>query len=250
MLSKVLTLVQSKVALAVIGALAVSGGGAAVATAATGHVPFTNIEVSGHVSGTSTSGKSEANTHAHTVSVEGVLKSYSGSTISVQPHTGSAVSITVNSNTRVNGEHASKLSDLSKAVGHDVEVSATKDSKGNLTAWKVTVEGATNSSESQSNDHSGDTNESSHAQGTPEATHAAETRDLSGTVTAVSGTSFTVKTQTGTTVQVTISSQTRFQGVASALSSVKTGMRVSVQGTYQGQTTFSATFVETEMADH
>jgi hypothetical protein len=57
----------------------------------------------------------------------------------------SATTIHVNSKTEVNGEHASSLKDLSKNIGQKVQVQATRQSGGTLLAWKITIEGVTNS---------------------------------------------------------------------------------------------------------
>jgi hypothetical protein len=60
----------------------------------------------------------------------------------------SAVSVSVTCDTRVNGEHASSLADLANAVGHKVQVQATKQGDA-WVATKVTVEGNGDSHEGQ-----------------------------------------------------------------------------------------------------
>src|SRR5215469_18881305 len=149
MLSKALLVVKSKAALAILGVLVVGGGGTAVAVTATGgNVPVLSTLV-GHASHTTTKtpgAGNSASSHAHTVSLEGVLKGYiaSANTISVLGNGAtSATTIDVNSSTTVNGVHATALADLSKAIGKKVQVQATKQTDGTLLAWKITVEAAT-----------------------------------------------------------------------------------------------------------
>ncbi len=162
MLSKVLSVVKSKAAIAVLG-VALVGGGTVAAIAATGHqLPLTgtHADATAKPDATHDAGKN----HGHTVSIEGVLKSYSNGSISVQAKDGKSTTIVVNGDTRVNGDRVSKLSDLSKNIGHKVEVQADKQSNGTLVAWKVTVEGATGDASSHgdgssnSNSNNGDSN--------------------------------------------------------------------------------------------
>lgn len=162
MLSKVLTVVKSKAALAVLGVVLV-GGGAAAAYAATGHqVPLTSNQ--GNASAKSgDNGKPDAthnthNNHGHTVSIEGVLKGYNAgaATISVESRDGnSTTTITVNAGTRINGDQASALADLARNIGHRIEVQADKQSNGKIVAWKVTVQGATASVSVHDNSNGG-----------------------------------------------------------------------------------------------
>lgn len=182
MLSKLALLLQSKTALAALGVLLVGSGGTAVAvTAASGHVPFTNISMpSSHTSAPSGSmpamqqtpaPQTTANAHANSVTIEGVLRATTASTtatatattattatttatgamttaqtaitsISVQtPGSKKVVTILVNAQTRVTGK-AHTLAQLAKHRGHRVQVQADKTGT-TLTAWKVTVEGMT-----------------------------------------------------------------------------------------------------------
>jgi hypothetical protein len=74
----------------------------------------------------------------------------------------SPCTITVNTTTTVNGEHASALADLANAIGHKVQVQA--DKQGNSwVASKVTLEGA-----------AGDDTHTPKTDATPEATHGVE----------------------------------------------------------------------------
>jgi hypothetical protein len=219
MLSKLTLLVKSKVALAVIGAVLVAGGGTAAA-AATGHLSVGGLP---HAASTHAPDATEAaGAHAHTVALEGTLKGYdSGAgTISVLGvNDSTATTICVDSKTEVNGAQASKLSDLTAAVGHKVQVQATKPSSGScaLLAWKVTVEGADNNGGSGSGQGSG---------------HAQKTMD--GAITSVGSGSFVIKLGDGTTETVTVSSATRFAGRAHSLADLKAGDKVVVVGTDQG----------------
>lgn len=141
MMAKVLSVVKSKAALAVLG-VALVGGGTVAAFAATGHqLPITSTNANGAAKPDTSHGAGKK--HGHTVSIEGVLKGYSGGTISVQSKDGTSTTITVNASTRINGDQVSALGDLAKNIGHKVEVQADKQSGGKLVAWKVTVEGAT-----------------------------------------------------------------------------------------------------------
>jgi hypothetical protein len=233
MVSKALLVVQSKVALAVLGVVLVAGGGAAVAAAAAGaHVPVLSGLVGHSTTKTHDTG-SDASSHAHTISVEGVLQGYNAGagTISVVEHGDtSATTIDVNSKTEVNGDHASSLGDLSKVIGHKVQVQVTRQSNGSLLAWKITVEAATGS---QGQGQSG-----GQGQGQGQQT------ELQGTVTSVGATSFVIKLLDGGTKMVTVSSTTHFAGRAHKLSELKVGDTVSVHGSSQSNGTVAADSVE------
>jgi hypothetical protein len=221
MLSKLSLLVKSKVALAAIGAVLVAGGGSAAVAAATGHLSVGGLP---NAASTHTPDATEAaGAHAHTVAIEGTLKGFdSGAgTISVLGiNDTTATTICVDSKTEVNGEHATKLSDLTAAVGHKVQVQATKPSSGScaLLAWKVTVEGADGTQGTGGSGQSGG--------------HAHKTID--GAVTSVGSSSFVIKLSDGTTETVTVSAQTRFAGRAHSLAGLKVGDTVEVEGTDQG----------------
>src|SRR5215469_3149447 len=230
MLSKLATLVQSKVALAAVGAVLVAGAGTAAAMVASSH-----SSTSGDHAATSThtsQGSDNGADHGHTVSIEGVLKGYDGGagTISVvEQHDKTATTVCVNSKTEVNGAHASKLSDLSAAVGHKVQVQATKESSGScsLLAWKVTVEGADGASGGSDNGQ----------------------KTVDGAVTSVGSASFVIKLSDGTSETVTVSAQTRFSGRASKLADLKAGEKVVVHGTDQSSGVFAAASVEVSGAN-
>jgi hypothetical protein len=229
--SKALLVVKSKAALAVLGVVLAGAGGTAVAVAATGgHVPVLSALVgssSAHSATKSADTGSDASSHAHTVSLEGVLESFASSahTISVLGNGDtSPTTIDVNGGTEVNGEHASTLADLTKATGHKVQVQATKQSDGKLLAWKITVEGATGSQ--------------GQGQGQEQQT------ELHGTVTSVVAPSFVLKLSDGSSKTVTVSKATMFAGRAHRLSDLKVGDSVSVHGTSQSDGTVAAASVE------
>jgi hypothetical protein len=235
--SKALLVVKSKLALAVLGALVVGGGGTAVAVAATGgHVPVLSTLVgSSHSANKTPDTGSDASSHAHTVSLEGVLEGYdSGAqTISVLGNGDtSATTIDVNSKTEVNGDQASSLSDLTKAKGHKVQVQATKQSDGSLLAWKITVEAVTGSQ--------GQGQGSGQGQGQGQG----QQTELQGTVSSVGTTSFVLTLPDGSTKTVTVSAATTFAGRAHTLTDLKKGDVVSVHGTAQSGGTVAATSVE------
>jgi hypothetical protein len=236
MLSKALLVVKSKAALAILGVLVVGGGGTAVAVTATGgQVPVLSALV-GHAPQSATKtpeAGANASSHAHTVSMEGVLKGYdaSGNTISVLGNgAASATTIDVSSSTTVNGAQASTLGDLTKAVGHKVQVQATKQSDGSLLAWKITVEAATGTPGQGSGPGQG--------QGPSQQT------ELQGTVFSVGTTSFVLTLPDGSTKTVTVSSATLFAGRAHKLGDLKKGDVVSVHGTTQSDGTVAAATVE------
>jgi hypothetical protein len=221
MLSKLTLLVKSKVALAAIGAVLVAGGGSAAVAAATGHLSVGGLPHAASTHAPDATEAAGASAHAHTIALEGTLKGFdSGAgTISVLGiNDTTATTICVDSKTEVNGEQASKLSDLSAAVGHKVQVQATKPSSGScaLLAWKVTVEGA----------------DTSGGNGGSGSGHAQKTMD--GAITSVGSGSFVIKLGDGTTETVTVSSGTRFAGRVHSLADLKAGDKVVVVGTDQG----------------
>ncbi len=279
MLSKVLSVVQSKAALAVLGVVLVGGGGTAAAYAATGHqLPLmgTQAQATEKPDATHT-----ADNHAHTVSIEGVLKSSNGSTITVlsygeKPDTTDAaqgtdaakgtevpdatkapeateapegtkapeatktpttITITVNAQTRINGDGASTLADLAKNIGHRVQVQAEKQSDGSYVAWKVTVQGA-------DSDGSHDGNGSTSTSHVPTVT--VQVNGLQGTIKSVSQGSIVIQLADGSTKTVYINAQTQFKGTYNGATSLKTGVKVNIQATTQADGTLLATSIEVE----
>jgi hypothetical protein len=223
MLSKVLLAVNGKVAAAALGVVLVGGVGAATVAAAAG----ANVPVLSGIVGHSTTKDtgSDGSSHAHSISVEGVLTGYNagGGTISVIEHGDkSATTIDVNSKTEVNGDRASSLKDLSKVIGHKVEAQVTKQKSGALLAWKITVEAADgNQSQSQG-----------------------EQVEVQGKVTSVGSSSFVIKMSDGSSKTVTVSSATHFSGKIDSLSHLKVGDMVNVHGTAQSNGSVAADTVE------
>ena len=105
------------------------------------------------------------------------------------------------------------LSDLSKYVGHKVQVQADKDKDGKWVASKVTIEG----SESDSGDQ-----------------NSAEGEDLQGSVASVnsSASAFVLKTKSGSVI-VVVNGSTHFSGSAHGLGDLKVGEFVDVRGAKQ-----------------
>jgi hypothetical protein len=225
MLAKLALLLQSKVAAAVIGVLVVGGAGTAVAVAANGgRLPFTRPAATGTIStGHQTGQAGDHGQQGQQVSLEGTLKAYdaSAATISVlgQNQT-TPTTFTVSSATRVNGEHASALADLAKAVGHKVQVQAEKQSDGTLVATKVTVEAADGSQ--------GDGQQ-------PQRSAVA------GAITSLGNNAFVVKTWDDKQVTVTVGAQTTFDGPAHSFGDLKVGEPVAAEGTLQADGTLAAT---------
>lgn len=227
MTSRLLTLLHNKIAAAVVGVLLVGGSGAAV-VASHGQLPFTHSATSATATHTPDAHASDSS-HAHTVSINGKLTAYAAAakTIAVR-ETGatSATTISVDGNTRVDGEHANSLADLTNAVGHDVQVQAGKQSDSTLLAWKITVQG----DDSGHGNGNGNGNSGQH--------------QISGTIASTGTDSLVVKLADGTTKTVTISASTQFAGTARGFKDLKQGMRVSIQGSDQSDGTFAATRIE------
>lgn len=263
MLAKLVALIHSKVALAVVGVALVSGGGTAVAVAATGgHVPLiSSIATTTKTSTTDT--QNTTNNHAHTVAVEGVLKGYDAGahTLSIQTKDATTpTAVSVNGDTRVSGEHATSLADLAKNIGHSVQVQADKQSDGSLLAWKVTVQGANKSDNAGNGNSNGDTHGNGQGAGSGQGAgqgsgddHGPATtgdensqRVVSGTIASVGGTSFEVTLESGGTATVSVTSSTHYAGVVHSLADLKTGMRVTAGGSAQADGGVIATVVEVD----
>jgi hypothetical protein len=283
MLSKLALLLQSKTALAALGVLLVGSGGTAVAvTAASGHVPFTNISMSSsHTSAQSGSmpamqqtpdAQATGNAHANSVAIEGILKATTASTtatatattatttatgamttaktaitsISVQtPGSKKVVTILVNAQTRVTGK-AHTLAQLAKYRGHRVQVQADKTGT-TLTAWKVTVEGMTTSGTPTpaTGTATGTAGSGTGTAGGQNGT-SGQQQDVMGTVTSVSvrAASFLVRVSDATFVRVVVTPTTQFSGTVMTLSALRTGTHVVVNGTMQANGTLLATSVQ------
>jgi hypothetical protein len=221
MTAKLLALIHNKIALAALGVLLVGGSGAAVVAATHRQSPAT------HPSTEATHTPDNSGEHGHTVALEGTLTGYNASAKTISVKTKDATSPTtvgVDAHTEVNGEHASSLSDLAKAVGHDVQVQATKQRDGSLLAWKITVQGA----------DGGQGNGSGNGQDGHQHT-------LTGTIARIGSGSFTITLSDGTTKTITLSDgTTQFKGMAHGFADLKQGMHVVVKGTDQSNGTIAA----------
>lgn len=224
LLAKVAALVHTKVALVVLGAMVVAGGGTAAAVAAThGQLPRLWVGAASATQGTQgtegADGADPSQSNLTHTSAEGILKSYiAGLSITVQLHDGTLVTFAVNASTEVNGAHANTLADLPGVVGGRVQVQATKQSVGSFLATKITVQG-------------GDTGD----QTGPTVVH--------GTIARIIGQTFVVTTDGGS-VTITVTNNTAFTGGMSGLADLKVGASVNVQGIQQPNGSVVATRIE------
>lgn len=276
MLAKLTALLKSKVALAAVAAVVVGGGGGAAAVAAhNGNLSTLGVNFS-QDSQNGTPKADGTSDHAHTTSVEGLLTACATTatppTISVTDSAGKSWTFVITSTTRFNGDeqgisHTSDNSATPEATdsaetqstrtpgasatdhpdgsvltladvcstaninSRHVQVQATRDGS-NYNAWKVTLQGAPQNTNGTSGDSS------SHSS-------ASQSNEFEGVVTAVSGSGFTLKTESGS-YTVTVSATTHFAGVTD-LSGVHVGAHIAVQGALSGQT-ISATAIATSAA--
>ena len=225
MLTKLALVLQSKLTIAILGTFVVAGGGTVVTVAAAsgavtlpGDPPHQVVSakpatqsrtVHADTAGT-TSTTTSATVQETTVSVDGVLVAYDSTsgTLTVRQKDGTTVSVTVNTATVVNGAHASTLADLSASLNQGVEVSAARQPDGSLLASKVTVQDSGLSATLQS---------------------------VTGTVASVDVTAGTVVVteSNGTSMTVSVSGVTHFEGGVKALDGLQSGMLVNVEGTLQ-----------------
>jgi hypothetical protein len=226
--AKLLALVHNKIAVAVLGVLLVGGSGAAVVAASHGQNSGTHSSAQATHTPDNSKNSDNPGEHAHTIALEGKLAGYNASakTISVQTKDATnPTTVGVDANTEVNGAHAASLSDLAKAVGHDVQVQATKQSNGSLLAWKITVQGADSD------------NGSGNGQGGQQHT-------LTGTIASIGTGSFTITLSDGTTKTITVSNTTQFKGMAQGFADLKKGMHVAVKGSDQSDGSFAAVQID------
>jgi hypothetical protein len=242
MLAKLALLLKGKALAAALGVLLVSGGGAAVAVAAkTQTGPFTPAAASSTSTQNGNHGSQANGNHAHTVAVDGVLMTYDATaqTIGVQKNgETSTTTISVDDKTLVNGDQATSLADLTHSLKHRVQVQADKQSDDSLLAWKVTVGGVANPN--GGNGGNGGSNGSNGSNGN------VGQRPVVGTVVSVdiTASSFVLKASDGTTVTVTVSTTTTFQGSVHSLADLKDNAHVTVRGASQTDGTIAATSVE------
>ena len=251
MFTKLLAILQSKVALAAVGVVLVTGTGAAAVAADHGKVPFTAITLiqSDHTSnGTPDTTSGSPASQGNHVAMEGILKGYDSTagTISVLAEHGTTpTTFTVNSSTQVNGAHATALTDLSSAVGHKVQIQATKQADGTFVANKVTVEAnEPQPTETVDSKETHDTPTSTPSQGESSGRH-----EVSGKVSMTNGTSFTIVTDNGKSITVNVTGATQFSGSLHSMADVKSGMRLQIYGTTQADGSVTAQAIRIDTGD-
>lgn len=247
MLSKLALLLKGKAAAGVVALLLAGSGGTAVAVAAQTHTgPFANTHASAgsaDASQNQSQGQGQSNSsHAHTVAIEGVLNAYDANakTISVQKNgETTSTTISVDDKTIVNGAQATSLADLTKSLDHNVQVQADQQSDNTLLAWKITVGGPANPNAGNGVGNGGNGDNHGSGSGNGDATQ----RPFVGSVSSVdlTNSTFELKEADGTTVTVSVSATTQYQGGAHSLADLKANMHVTVKGTQSGGTVAAAT---------
>lgn len=152
MLSKILAVTHSKVALAVLGVVLVGGGGSAVAVAATtGHLSTLGVNLA------SENSNANSSSHAHTIGVEGLLTACSTSTppatISVTDSAGKSWTFVVSATTKINGDTHTDASGASSATG-----AGASSAKGDNSTH---ADGASSGASSSSGDNSANAGDNS-----------------------------------------------------------------------------------------
>jgi hypothetical protein len=241
MLAKLLTLLHSKVAIAVVGAALVGSTGVAVA-ATQGKITLPGAASATHgASATHTPNSTAGAIHAHTASINGTLVGCSAGagTICVKDTDGKTWQVRVNDSTQITGNHALTDKDLATLTGQRVEVQATAQDDGSYVAWKVTLIGPATTPDAK--DH-GNAPTVTPGQGTGGAQSQPVTE--SGTIATLGANGFTLTLANGSQRTVTTSATTTFVGMAHQLSDLKAHKHVSVQGTMQPYNSLTATRVE------
>lgn len=134
MLAKIAAVAQSKVALAVLGVVLVGGGGSAVAVAATtGHLSTLGVNLNSDKSQNAQASETP-DSHAHTVGVEGVLVSCSGTTapatILVKDGKGKSWTFNVSATTKYNGDTETASHTAGAQGGSSTEGAGASSAKG------------------------------------------------------------------------------------------------------------------------
>jgi hypothetical protein len=240
MLSKLALLLKSKAALAVVGAVLIGGTGAVAVAATEGRLTPPGAANS---SRTGTHGAHATQTpgtgnHGHTVAIEGTLIACPTSTatptstvtpgtsvavICVQDARGTMYQVAITSTTTINGDHALTSLSWSALIGFKVQVQATTQPDGSLAAWKVTIEGGSNSGKP----------------GVPGQRTA-----VAGTIATLGTNSLALTLDAGGTQLITVSSTTVYAGKAHQFSDLAVNMRVTVQGNVQPDQSIAATRIE------
>jgi len=231
MLGKLMLLLKSKLALAVVGTVLVAGGGTAVALASTGtHVPLVSQAQTSQSNDNDASDdhggaqKQDGNSQQ----VEGSISSIDAGHTSfvVTPAQGTAVTVVVNAQT-VFEEGLQNLAGLK--VGMHVEAKGARQADGSLLATKVEGQNE-NANENEAQDE----NEN----------------ELKGTIGSinVANSTFVLQLAGNATRTVVVSPQTVFDDGLSEFSDLKTGMSVEVRGNLQSNGTLAATRIKSEDA--
>jgi Domain of unknown function (DUF5666) len=231
MVEKLGLIIKSKIALAAIGATLVAGGGATVAAAATGaHVPLIGQTQTsagqGHDANDDHGNDANKNQNEdqNEFEAKGAVASVNtgGSSFVLTLSDKSTVTVTTSDKTVFDGG-LTKLGDLK--TGAPVEVKGAKQSDGSIAASRVHGEDAADNE-----------NENEF--------------EATGTVTSIDTTnaSFVLKMADGSSVTVTTSATTEFNGDGPfhSLTDLKTGMTVEVRGAKQSDGSIAATQVKNE----
>jgi len=230
MVEKLGLIIKSKIALAAIGATLVAGGGATVAAAATGaHVPLigqTQSAGQGHDANDDhgqDANKNE-NENQNEFEAKGAVASVGTSSFVLTLSDKSTATVTTSDKTVFDGG-LTKLADLK--TGASVEVKGAKQSDGSIAASRVHGEDAADNE-----------NENEF--------------EATGTVTSIDSTnaSFVLKMADGSSVTVTTSATTEFNGDGPfhSLTDLKANMTVEVRGAKQSDGSIAATQVKNETA--
>jgi hypothetical protein len=223
MLAKLAGLFHSKLALALVGAMLIGGGGAVVATGVTSHLTTAfafHAQNGPHAEATHTAsddkqGDQESGDQDHDLNGSVTSINSAGSsfvlTTTKEDKTSSAATVKVNAATKFAGA-AKSFGELK--VGMRVEADGATQSDGSLLATTVEATNAVGDDEQ-------------HLAG------------ASGSVVTVGATSFTVKGMQGTTT-ITVSSTTVFMGGVRRLADLKAGMHVVAIGAKQSDGSIAA----------
>ncbi|HEY7094913.1 MAG TPA: DUF5666 domain-containing protein [Ktedonobacterales bacterium] len=224
MLAKLAALLHSKIGIAIVGAVLVAGGGAAVATAtgATSHLPLVSFAQNGsHDHGDDDATKTpngvgeHQERHGVVASVNSAGSSFVLTVTKEDTKTSSPLTVEVTADTKFEGVTKS-FADLK--AGMQAEVGGASQSDGSFLAAKVEA--------SNGNDAEND-NDDAHQE-----------TEVSGAVATVGASSFTLKDEHGT-VTITVSNTTAFDGVK-GIADLKVGLRVEVRGAKQANGSIAA----------
>jgi uncharacterized protein DUF5666 len=250
MLAKLAALFHSKIGIAIVGAVLLAGGGAAVATAtgATAHLPLVSFAQNGshkHENDDATKTPGGIGEHQE---IEGVVASVNSAgpsfvltvkheaddghsdstdehgtptTAATSESTPSTVTVSVTTDTKFEGVTKS-FADLK--AGMQAEVGGASQADGSFLAAKVEA----------SNGNNADDNH--------------QAAEASGVVATVGASSFTLKDEHGT-VTITVTSTTTFVG-AKGIADLKVGMRVEVKGVKQSNGSIAAQQVQVDDSGH